>query len=230
MLEAENLRVDRGGREVLHVERLSVEAELVALMGPNGAGKTTLLEALHGTLPSVGRLETPDTWHVAADPPEPARVTPHALVAGHGVDDPERWLARVGYRGPDSLAHGSAGERRLVGLAGALGRASQASEMLLLDEPFGPLDPPHVARVTPLLARRAAEDAVLVATHDPQVAAHADRVLLLNHETVAAGPPDEVLQPAPLSTCYGAPMEVAWTDLGPIVRARPPEPDEPGAG
>lgn len=210
----------RAGREIVHVDALEVGAELVAIMGPNGAGKTTLLEALHGRLPAEGHLEASGTWHVGADPPEPARVTPHALVAGHGVERPDVWLARVGYRGPDSLAHGSAGERRLVGLAGALGREAQA---LLLDEPFGPLDPPHVARLVPVMARRAREDPVLFATHDPQVAARADRVLLLNHEIVAQGPPDEVLQPDPLASCYRAPMEVTWTEMGPIVRARTPD-------
>lgn len=223
MIDAENLRVTRGGETVLDLDQLHVDGEVVAVMGPNGAGKTTLLEALDGRLPHEGTADTGETWRVGADPPAPALVDAVDLVAGHGVDEPRAWLARVGYRGPASLAHGSAGERRLVALAGALG---QTGKDLLLDEPFGPLDPPHVARVAPLLADHADAAAVLLATHDPQTAARADRVVLLDRERVAAGPPREVLQPEPLSDCYGAPMSVEWTELGPIVEARDPGPAE----
>jgi len=216
VIEVGDLRVERGGRVVVRVDGLTVDREVLAVMGPNGAGKTTLLEALDDRHDVNGRVSAPATWHVGADPPQPAKVDPAELVAAHGVGEPRAWLARVGYQGPASLARGSQGERRLVGLAGALGRRDAD---LLLDEPFGPLDPPHVARVAPLLDDRAGEDAVLVATHDPQVAARADRVLLLDGEPVARGPPRQVLQPEPLSTCYGARMDVVGTELGPVVRA-----------
>lgn len=51
MLEARNISVRFGDREVLHDVSLMVNAgETIALLGPNGAGKTTLLRSLNGTV------------------------------------------------------------------------------------------------------------------------------------------------------------------------------------
>lgn len=208
--------MERGGERVVGVEAFRVDREVVAVMGPNGAGKTSLLQGLAGRLESGGLLETGQTWFVGADPPERVEVEPGELVRGHGVRDPGAWLQRVGYGGPASVARGSAGERKLVALAGALGVGGRD---LLLDEPFSVLDPPHVARLSPLLKQRAREDAVVFSTHDASAAASADRVVLLNGSVVASGSPREVLVGQALSECYGAAMRVAWTELGPVVRA-----------
>lgn len=216
MIEVDAFSVTRGGELVVEVEAFRVDEELVAVMGPNGAGKTSLLLALAGRLPYEGRLEAGETWLTRADPPERVAVSPAELVEGHGVEEASSWVEEVGYRGPSSLARGSAGERKLVALAGALGRRGCD---LLLDEPFGPLDPPHVARLLPLFRERARRDAVVFSTHDPLAAAGADRVVLLNKRIVAQGPPREVLEEQALSTCYGASMSVEWTRLGPVIAA-----------
>ncbi len=228
MIEADALTVTRGGHPVVALETLTLDAELIAIMGPNGAGKTTLLEALAGRLPYEGTVDAGDVWLTGTDPPTPTLVRVEALVAGHGAKTPDRWLDAVGYEGPANLAHGSSGERMLVALAGALGGPVGD---LLFDEPFGHLDPPHVARLIPLMRERAGEDAVVFTTHDPLAAARADRVLLLNHHIVADGSPRDVLQPGPLSDCYEARLEVEWTRLGPVVQASddasPPGADAP---
>lgn len=105
----------------------------------------------------------------------------------------------------------------MVGLAGALGRRGEA---LLLDEPFAPLDPPHVAGVVPLFGERVGlGDPVVFSTHDVQAAARADRVVLLNGGVVAVGAPREVLREGALSTCYEADMLVEWTRLGPVIES-----------
>ncbi len=216
MIRLTDLRVRRGGRLVLKIDELELDGQLVAVMGPNGAGKTTLLQALHGVLPSQGRIEAPGTWYLAAEPPAPVLVGVDEVVRSHGADEPATWLAKVGYDGPDQLSSGSSGERTLVALAGAL---SHEAPWLLLDEPFGHLDPPHISRLLPALRERAHNGGVLVTTHDPAMAAQADRVILLDRSVVADGKAREVLQPEPLSRCYGAQVQVTWTELGPVVRA-----------
>jgi len=58
MIDVENLRVRRGGREVLSLQgwRLAT-GEAALLTGPSGAGKSTLLNAIAGLLsPTQGRV------------------------------------------------------------------------------------------------------------------------------------------------------------------------------
>ena len=58
MLEARNISVRFGDRQVLHDVSLTARGgETVALLGPNGAGKTTLLRALNGAvIPESGEV------------------------------------------------------------------------------------------------------------------------------------------------------------------------------
>lgn len=47
ILEAKNLKVEKGGTMILNIPSLQIrEGEILALIGPNGAGKTTLLQTL----------------------------------------------------------------------------------------------------------------------------------------------------------------------------------------
>jgi tungstate transport system ATP-binding protein len=58
VMVARDLRVVRGGRTLVHVERFEVRSGLVhVLLGPNGAGKSTLLKALNGLEQADGTLE-----------------------------------------------------------------------------------------------------------------------------------------------------------------------------
>jgi len=181
--------------------------EAVAIVGPSGSGKTTLLHLLAGIVPvqegsvTVAGRELAGMGSETRAAHRLARVglvfqfselldelTVRENVALPGrlarVDRDEadrralQWLDRVGLAGqadarPATL---SGGEAQRVAVARAL---STAPEVVLADEPTGALDADHGAAVVRLLvglARRAGS-ALVVVTHDPQVAAATDRVL-----------------------------------------------------
>ncbi len=182
--------------------------EVVAVTGPSGSGKTTLLNLIAGLdRPDDGRisvlgraldgaserelteLRATSVGFVFQDshllPGLSARE--NVIVAGlprrpRGALAPEA----VGLLGAVGLgeridfppARLSGGERQRVAIARALlgGRP-----ILLADEPTGNLDARTSDEVMLLLDRLRSERelTVLVATHDPAVAAYADRVVLL---------------------------------------------------
>ncbi len=56
-LQVESLRVERGGRSLLELDRLELRAgEFTAIVGPNGAGKSTLFRAITGEWASRGTI------------------------------------------------------------------------------------------------------------------------------------------------------------------------------
>lgn len=203
--------------------------EIVALMGRNGSGKTTLLKTLVGLVrPDAGRVTVAGQDAARLDVADICRSVgylpqdPNSLLfadsvaeelaitlRNHGYDpdahntlptDPDALLAQLG------LAHLadayprdlSVGERQRAALAAILVVRPQA---LLLDEPTRGLDYAAKAQLTALLqAWRAAGMAILVVTHDVELAAAlADRVVLMSQgEVIAAGSPGDVMGASPL--------------------------------
>jgi len=196
LLEARDLVVSRGARQVLHGVGLGLYAgEAVALVGPNAAGKSTLVRALAG-------LEDPDRGQVlvqgrplrAWDRDALARAV--ALVAPDEERPPalsvrERVaLGRYPHRGPfrtftaadeaavdralEQTGMAALAHRRLGTLSAgerqlaALGRGlAQEPQVLLLDEPGAHLDIGHVLGLFRVLdGVRACGVAVLAVVHD----------------------------------------------------------------
>jgi energy-coupling factor transport system ATP-binding protein len=210
LLEARGLRVELGGRGVLHGVTLALHrGEVVALLGRNGSGKTTLLRALAGLLPtdagSITRAQG-DGSRAAYVPQNPNTLlfeptvrreveTTLRLLGRHDHGDVERWLDALGLadvadRHPRSL---SGGERQRVAIAAV---AVGGAPVLLLDEPTRGMD---------AASRRALEGAVrehasgggtvVLATHDVELAARsATRAVVLGDgEIVADGDAHVVL-------------------------------------
>jgi NitT/TauT family transport system ATP-binding protein len=186
------------------------QGEFVAIVGPTGCGKSTLLNVAAGLLaPSSGRVEIFGSalaglnrtagylfqsdalfpWKTAIE-----NISIGLEIAGTPVSDArtraEQWMARVGLAGfgaryPHML---SGGQRKRVGLAQVLIRDPR---ILLMDEPFGPLDAQTRQIMGNLLLDLWSADrkAVLFVTHDLEEAiALADRVVIMS-----AGPAARII-------------------------------------
>jgi NitT/TauT family transport system ATP-binding protein len=195
------------------VERttLSVaDGEFVAIVGPTGCGKSTLLNVAAGLIaPSSGEvdifgaklngLNRQAGYLFQADALFPWKTALENVAigletAGIGRDKARArardWLARVGLgqfgeRYPHML---SGGQRKRVGLVQVLIRDPK---ILLMDEPFGPLDAQTRQIMGNLLLDLWSADrkAVLFVTHDLEEAiALSDRVVIMS-----AGPAARII-------------------------------------
>src|SRR5438445_1320669 len=180
-------------------------SESLALLGRSGSGKTTLLHVLGGLVePTAGAVE----WHgrplSSLDRAARGAVRAHGIAyvfqganllphftavenvafAAHLTGDselaPEELLELVGLSAKaDNLpAELSGGEAQRVAIARAL---AQRPELLLCDEPTGHLDSDTSERVLDLIEalQRELGFALVVATHDPDVAARLQRAVEL---------------------------------------------------
>ena len=184
--------------------------EAVAITGPSGSGKTTLLHLFAGILAiqsgevlvarqnladldaeqraahrlrHIGMVfqtsELLDELTVRENVALPLRLigTPRDLA----MDRADEWLARVGVsrRADDRPATLSGGEAQRVGIARAL---SVDPVVVLADEPTGALDADTASTVVDLLvgSTRHTGAALVMVTHDHQVASAADRVVDLH--------------------------------------------------
>jgi ATP-binding cassette, subfamily C, bacterial CydD len=195
---------------VLHRLDLRVEpGETLALVGPSGGGKSTIVSLLLRLVePTEGRVLVGDRDLAALDvaawraqlafvPQRPTlfrgtvadnirlgdrsatadRVRAAAELAGaHAFVSrlPERYETVVGEGGRQL----SAGERRRIALARAWLRDAP---LVLLDEPTADLDPVSAALVGDTIERLRAGRTVLLVAHRPELATHADRIVVLEH-------------------------------------------------
>jgi putative ABC transport system ATP-binding protein len=159
--------------------------ESLALIGRSGSGKTTLLHVLSGLVaPTGGNVERHATTSLVF---QGANLLPHfstlenVLFAQQEGADAEQLLALVGL--DDKLDHLprelSGGEAQRAAIARSL---AQRPDVLLCDEPTGHLDSDTSARVLDLIGalREQLGFALVIATHDPDVAARCERIVELH--------------------------------------------------
>jgi thiamine transport system ATP-binding protein len=199
---------------------LSVPAgALCGLIGPSGGGKTTLLHAIAGfERPSSGALRFGGRDLLPLDPAERPlsmlfqdhNLFPHLTASqnvGLGIDPRlkldapsaarvEEALARVGLTGFGARrpAELSGGQRQRVAIARAVVRRKP---LMLLDEPFGGLDPGLRKEMIALVdgLRRDEGLTVLVSIHTPEeLGAAADLMAFIaDGQVLCAAPPPEIL-------------------------------------
>jgi manganese/iron transport system ATP-binding protein/manganese/zinc/iron transport system ATP- binding protein len=93
----------------------------------------------------------------------------------------------------------------------------QEARVMILDEPFGGVDPASGERMDAILGElRGERRAIVVATHDVAAARTFDRVLCLNGRQVAFGEPGTTLSRAVLEATYGSEIVVLEEDGGPV--------------
>jgi NitT/TauT family transport system ATP-binding protein len=202
-----------GGGSYTAVERTRLtvaDGEFVAIVGPTGCGKSTLLNIAAGLIaPSSGRVDIFGSPLAAlnrqagylfqADALFPWKTALENVAigletagtpSGEARARAQSWLTRVGLsafgdRYPHML---SGGQRKRVGLAQVLIRDPK---ILLMDEPFGPLDAQTRQIMGNLLLDLWSADrkAVLFVTHDLEEAiALSDRVVIMS-----AGPAARII-------------------------------------
>ena len=204
VLHATGLDLFRGARRVVRLDELKLRrSSVTAVLGPNGCGKSTLLKALAGFLvPKSGLIliQGRELYHGRRCDPVVRKSA--VLVHQRPVVFDRSVLGNVAYgllrRGSSraearstaraaleeaGLAHLtgrparelSGGERRRMALVRAL---LLKPSVLFLDEPSAEVDEASMKWLTPALREAASDRAVLLATHDADLARNlADHVV-----------------------------------------------------
>ena len=228
MIELQEVGKAFGTTQAVDGVSLTIEhGEFVVLIGPSGSGKSTLLKMINRLVEhDRGRILFKGE-EIRSFRPEDIRrrmgyaiqstgLFPHWSVARNIATVPELlgWpAARIAARVDELLAlfgldpqiyrdryphQISGGQQQRVGVARALAADPEA---LLMDEPFGALDPITRRTLQDELARihRTSGKTIVLVTHDVDEALHlATRIVLLDHgRIVQAGVPAQLLaQPA----------------------------------
>ena len=144
-----------------------------------------LVFQLHNLLPQLTAEQNVEVAMLGTSDRRARQQRARRLLADVDLTDPEQWR-----RPPTKL---SGGERQRVAIARAL---ANDPPLLLADEPTGSLDSAGVERVIALLARLRADRpslTIVMVTHDPRVAAAADRSVAMSDGIVLEPAASETL-------------------------------------
>ena len=192
-----------------HVNINIHDGEFVAIMGPSGCGKSTLLHLLGGLdTPSEGKVVIDGTSIaemsdekltelrrrrigfvfqffnlipvLSAAENAALPITLEGIRPADAAAKAQEWLGRFGLaerssNRPDQL---SGGEQQRVAIARAL--VAEPS-LILADEPTGNLDTHSGDEIAGLLrdVSKQYNRTIIMVTHDPRIAAYADRIIFL---------------------------------------------------
>ena len=191
--------------------------EVLAIMGPSGSGKSTLLHSLAAIIgvdsgeidfdgqriskfnddkrSKLRRTSFGFVFQFGQLVPE---LTVHDNVALplllNGVDRKtayqraEKWIATVGLKGKEDSLPGelSGGQAQRVAIARAM---VIEPKVLFADEPTGSLDSLNSEKVMELFIKTAKDNGttVIMVTHEPTIAAYADREVIVRDGQIAGG-------------------------------------------
>lgn len=231
-VEVENLTFSYDNKPVLWDINLKIpKGKIIAIIGPNGAGKTTLIKAMLGLLkPVTGKIKyfgnyesinnlkgkigyVPQTESVDWDFPTTALDV--VLMGCYGklgwVRRPRKkdillakqMIKKVGMQDYASrqISQLSGGQQQRIFLARAL---VQEAEIYFMDEPFKGVDAyTEKAIVELLMELKDAGKTVIVVHHDLNtVKEYFDWVTLINIQSIASGPVNEVFNEENLKKTY----------------------------
>lgn len=233
-LVAERISFSYGRHRVVDDVSLTLSpGDFTVLLGPNGGGKSTILSLLSGRLsPSSGEVllnglpvsGLPGRYRASkmavvpqSSPPtldfsvrervtigRRARLSPFQRMSPEDDRAIESAMSQLDVlefaeRPCNKL---SGGEQQRVSLAAAL---VQEPEVLMLDEPTSSLDPAHVVKTVQILKNLPNQPAILLITHDIELAFHcAKHLMLLKDGKIRfQGSSEEILTPANLAEIYG---------------------------
>ena len=221
------------GRDVLDEISFVVDrGDFVGIIGPNGSGKSTLLKTIAGIHPiqcgsarvlgvEPAKLDRRKIGYVpqieSVNWTFPVTVADVVLMGRYGKlglfkrpsqadrEAVERALAEVGMldRRDSQIGQLSGGQQQRTFVARAL---VQEPDLMLLDEPIAGVDATTQHAIFTLLEERNRAGLTIVATtHDLScVATWFGKVMCLNHQLVAYGPPSLVLTPETLAATFGS--------------------------
>ena len=219
-----NLRVVRGGNEVLHNLNLDIEPGVITgLLGPSGCGKTTMMRAIVG-VQNVASGKVTVLGQPAGSSSLRAKVgyvtQAPSVYEDLSIEANLHYFARL-YGVPTARAtaaleavglskHSTKLVRQLSG--GQRARASLASallaspEVLILDEPTVGLDPVLRAELWATFHQLAGDGAtLLVSSHVMDEAERCDRLVLMREGAILAHcPPRQLLADTGASTVEDA--------------------------